>query len=83
MLTGGSKGNVYCNDSDQGITKEATVKGFNAKRASKLQGCLMVKDPRRCSVVERSSIDAPGMIIPPLNGTANMGKYGAPASPLS
>lgn len=47
VLTGVGKDKVYFNDPDQGVKKEGTVKWFNEKLSSQLQGCLMVKDPGR------------------------------------
>jgi hypothetical protein len=47
VLTGVGANKVYFNDPDKGVKKEETVKWFNEKLASKLQGCLMVKDPGR------------------------------------
>lgn len=47
VLTGVGNGKVYFNDPDRGVKKDGTVKWFNEKLASQLQGCLMVKDPGR------------------------------------
>ncbi len=47
VLTGVGKGKVYFNDPAGGVKKEGTVKWFNEKLSTQLQGCLMVKDPGR------------------------------------
>jgi hypothetical protein len=47
VLSGVNNETVYFNDPDRGVKKEGTVKWFNEKLASQLQGSLMVKDPGR------------------------------------
>ncbi len=47
VLTGVDTGKVFFNDPDRGVAKEATLAWFNAKLATSVSGCLMVKDSAR------------------------------------
>ena len=47
VLTGVDAGKVFFNDPDRGVAKEGTITWFNAKLASAVSGCLMVKDSTR------------------------------------